>query len=183
MTAVRNRLAFAVVLVTLVGGGSLPAGASSPTIPANRPTPLAGELNGVVSRSRLINVIPHCTAAREAAPSLSRLFTMARGAGVGLGAEECYRTLADEVKFANIANQPGNNPACVASVGSTPTGQPVGHSMHGWGKAVDLVDFAGSLTFGSSGYAFMKQNAASVGWNHPAFAEPGGSSCPEPWHW
>ena len=29
----------------------------------------------------------------------------------------------------------------------------------------------------------MKRYAPSVGWNHPAFAEPGGSSCPEPWHW
>ena len=29
----------------------------------------------------------------------------------------------------------------------------------------------------------MKQVAGSLGWNHPAFAEPGGSSCPEPWHW
>src|SRR2546430_356517 len=59
----------------------------------------------------------------------------------------------------------------------------------GWGdrptraRAADLIDFGGSLTFGSAGYAFMKQNAWRVGWNHPAFAEPGGSSCPEPWHW
>ena len=29
----------------------------------------------------------------------------------------------------------------------------------------------------------MKQVAGSLGWNHPAFAEPGGSACPEPWHW
>ena len=185
MTAVRHRfvIVFTLVAVFAVVATSAKASPQSPTIPANRPTPLAGTTNGEVPRSRLINVIPHCVAAREAAPSLMRLFTMARQAGVGLAAEECYRTLANEVKFANIANQPGNNPACVASVGTSPSGKPVGRSMHGWGKAVDLIDFGGSLTFGSRGYAFMKQNAAKLGWNHPAFAEPGGSSCPEPWHW
>jgi hypothetical protein len=144
---------------------------------------LAGETNGEVSSSRLIHVIPHCIAAREAASSLMRLFTMARQAGVPLAADECYRTLANEVKFANIANQPGNNPACVATVGTSSSGTPVGHSYHGWGKAADLIDFGGSLTFSSPGYAFMKRYAAKLGWNHPAFAEPGGSSCPEPWHW
>src|SRR6185369_10432748 len=159
MTAVRHRfvIVFTLVAVFAVVATSAKASRQSPTIPANRPTRLAGATNGEVPRSRLINVIPHCVAAREAAPSLMRLFTMARQAGVGLAAEECYRTLANEVKFANIANQPGNNPACVASVGTSPSGKPVGRSMHGWGKAVDLIDFGGSLTFGSRGYAFMKQ--------------------------
>jgi hypothetical protein len=183
MAAVRRRLALVSALVTLLGVAALPAGAARPTIPANRPQPLPGVENGKVPRSRLVNVAPNCIAAREAGPSLLRLFTMARQAGVPLGAEECYRTLADQVKYRNIANQPGNNPACVASVGTSPTGRPVGRSMHGWGKAADLATFGGSLTFSSRAYAFMKQHAASVGWNHPAFAEPGGSSCPEPWHW
>jgi len=183
MTAVRRRLLFVLVLTTTLGASMLPADAASPTIPANRPTPLPGATNGEVPRSRLVNVIPNCVAAREAAPSLMRLFTLARESGVPLGAEECYRTLANEVKYANIANQSGNNPACVASVGTSSSGKPVGHSMHGWGKAVDLADFGGSLTFASPAYGFMKRYAPSVGWNHPAFAEPGGSSCPEPWHW
>jgi hypothetical protein len=183
MTGVCRRLVLVLVLATTFGSTVLPAGAASPTIPANRPQPLPGATNGEVPRSRLVNVIPHCIAAREAASSLMRLFTMARQTGVPLAAEECYRTLADEVKYANIANQPGNNPACVASVGRTPSGKPVGRSMHGWGKAVDLAEYGGSLTFASLGYAFMKRHAASVGWNHPAFAEPGGSSCPEAWHW
>src|SRR5262249_36985424 len=39
------------------------------------------------------------------------------------------------------------------------------------------------LTFGSWGYAFLKANGAALGWNHPGWAEPGGSTCPEPWHW
>ena len=183
MITLRKRIAGALAVCTVLAAASLPAGAVSSIDPANRPTPLPNAVNGAVAQSRLVNVGPNCIAAREAAPSLMRIFTMAREAQVPLGADECYRTLANEVKFANQANQPGNNPACVATVGQAPGGTPVGHSMHGWGKATDLIDLNGSLTFGSSGYAFMKQVAGSLGWNHPAFAEPGGSSCPEPWHW
>jgi hypothetical protein len=183
MTAVRKRLVVLFALVAVLGIDAVPAGAVSPITPANRPLPLVNAVNGEVPLSRLVNVAPNCIAAREAASSLMRIFTMARQAQVALGADECYRTLANEVKFANQANQPGNNPACVASVGQSSSGRPVGRSMHGWGKAVDLTDFGASLTFQSGGYAFMKQVAGSVGWNHPAFAEPGGSTCPEPWHW
>jgi hypothetical protein len=183
----RKRFAVPVAFAALLGVLAIaPVGASPAVSPINinnRPTPLPNAVNGAVAASRLIAVIPNCIAARAAAPSLERIFTMARQAGVSLGADQCYRTLSDEVKFANQANQPGNNPACVASVSHTPSGKPVGNSMHGWGKAVDLNDSHGSLTFASPGYAFMKLVAGSVGWNHPAFAEPGGSSCPEPWHW
>ncbi len=163
--------------------GVTTAGAASPINPNNRPTPLAGAVNGVVPVSRLVNVAPSCVTAREAGPSLARIFAMAREVNDALGADQCYRPLSDEVKFANQANQPGNNPACVATVGTAANGTPVGHSYHGWGKATDLTDAGQSLTFGSRGYAIMKQIAGSLGWNHPAFAEPGGSTCPEPWHW
>src|SRR6478736_2891806 len=183
MSAVRKRLALALAVATVLDIASLPAGAVSPITPANRPLPLPNAVNGEVPRSRLVNVAPGCVAAREAAPSLMRIFTMARQAQIALGAEECYRTLADEVKYANQANQPGNNPACVASVSRAPNGAPIGNSYHGWGKAVDLTDGVNSLRFSSPGYGFMKYWAGSVGWNHPAFAEPGGSTCPEPWHW
>jgi hypothetical protein len=178
------RAATGIVVVALtVGLTALPAAAASPITPANRPTPLSGAVNGVVPSTRLVQVAPDCITAREAGPSLRRLFTLARAANVALGAEECYRALADQVRYANEAQQPGSNPACVASISRTPSGQPVGHSFHGWGKAGDFTDGGRSLTFASAGYAFMKQVAASVGWNHPAFAEPGGSTCPEPWHW
>ena len=156
----------------------------SPINPNNRPTPLVGAVNGEVSPSRLVRVVPNCSAAREAGPSLARVFALAREKLVPLGAEQCYRSLAEEVQLANQAAEPGNNPACVASVGRAANGAPVGQSYHGWGKAVDLTGGGrADLTFASPGYAFMKQNAGSLGWNHPAFAEPGGSSCPEPWHW
>ncbi len=169
--------------MVLIATTSAPARAVSPINHDNRPTALPGAVNGVVPTSRLVNVAPDCATAREAGPSLARIFAMAREVNDGLGAEQCYRPLSDEVKFANQANQPGNNPACVATVGTAPNGAPVGHSYHGWGKAADLTDFGQSLTFSSRGYAIMKQIAGSLGWNHPAFAEPGGSSCPEPWHW
>ena len=175
-------LGVASILAVTIAFGA-PASAVSPINRDNRPTPLAGAVNGVVPASRLVNVAPSCATAREAGPSLARIFAMAREVNDLLGAEQCYRPLSDEVKFANQANQPGNNPACVATVGTAPNGTPVGHSYHGWGKAADLTDFGRSLTFSSRGYGIMKQIAGSLGWNHPAFAEPGGSSCPEPWHW
>src|SRR5699024_9008419 len=37
-------------------------------------------------------------------------------------------------------------------------------------------------TFGTAEYKWMKNNAPTYGWKHPAWAEPGGSA-PEPWHW
>jgi len=176
-------LTASVVLLVGVSGPTVARADVSPIFPANRPTPLAGVENGKVPMSRLIHVVPNCIAAREAGPSLARIFAMARESKVPLAADQCYRSLSQEVQFANEANQPGNNAACVATVGTSAGGAPVGHSNHGWGKAVDLTDGRDSLTFSSPGYAFMKQVAGSLGWNHPAFAEPGGSSCPEPWHW
>jgi len=165
--------------VGLTGGA---ARAASPINPNNRPTPLPGT-NGEQPPQALVNVALDCIAARAAGPSLARLFAIAREHDVALAPEECYRSLAEEVRLANQANQPGDNPACVASVSHTPSGAPIGNSYHGWGKAVDLAYGGQELTFSSPGYAFMKQVAGSLGWNHPAFAEPGGSACPEPWHW
>jgi len=182
-THVSLAAALALMATAVISFAGAATASVSPINPNNRPTGLAGEVNGKVPMSRLVNVAPNCIAAREAGPSLARLFAMAREINDALGADQCYRPLSQQVDFANQANQPGNNPACVATVGTSPTGAPVGHSYHGWGKAADLTDAGQSLTFASPGYSFMKRFAGSVGWNHPAFAEPGGSSCPEPWHW
>ena len=57
-----------------------------------------------------------------------------------------------------------------------------GTSVHGWGRAVDLQDSNGKLTFDSPAYQWLQANAWRWGFVHPAWAEPGGSS-PEPWHW
>ncbi len=179
----RQRLAAFFVLVVAVAAGSIPAaGAISPIQPDNRPLPLPGVTNGEVPPSLLVQVAPNCVTARAAGPSLSLLFAEARAVGVSLGSEECYRALGDQVTARARATANGN-PACAASVGTSPTGTPVGTSMHGWGKASDMTDAGRSLTFASPGYAFLKSAAAAVGWNHPGWAEPGGSTCPEPWHW
>ena len=84
--------------------------APSPINPDNRPTALAGAVNGVVPMSRLVNVAANCTAAREAGPSLARIFAMAREINDALGADQCYRPLSDEVKFANQAEPAGQQP-------------------------------------------------------------------------
>ncbi len=175
-------LAAAVVGAGLFLGIAPAAHATTPINPNNRPTPMPGT-NGALPPQELVRVAPACIAARPAGPSIARLFAIAREHDVALGPEECYRTLAEEVQLANEANQPGQNPACVASVSRGANGAPIGNSYHGWGKAVDLAYAGQELTFSSPGYFFMKQYAASLGWNHPAFAEPGGSACPEPWHW
>ena len=158
------------------------AGAAGSAItPTNRPTPLAGVENGYVGADRLISVIPGCRVSREAGPSLALLYRMAAGSNVGLGAEDCYRPVSGQLNSAASATANGNS-ACAATPSVYPDGRPKGTSMHGWGKAVDFSEPRG-ITFSSPGYRFLKAQAAAVGWNHPGWAEPGGSSCPEQWHW
>src|SRR5207237_4781628 len=70
-----------------------------------------------------------------------------------------------------------------ASVVTSPSGSVKGTSMHGWGKAGDFTDTGGSVAFGSPGDRFLNAEAGRFGWNHPGWARPGGSACPEAWHW
>ena len=159
-----------------------PAVAGVPAIqPGNRPTALSGAENGYVGAERLITVVPGCRVAREAAPSLALLYRMAAAAKVGLGARDCYRPLSGQVSASANATAAGNS-ACAATPATYPDGRPRGTSMHGWGKAVDFSEPRG-ITFSSPGYRFLKARGAGVGWNHPGWAEPGGSACPEQWHW
>jgi hypothetical protein len=65
--------------------------------------------------------------------------------------------------------------AAKPSLAATP-----GSSQHGWGLAVDLC--GGVEDFGSQAHQWMQDNAATFGFVHPAWAEPGGSR-PEAWHW
>jgi hypothetical protein len=55
-----------------------------------------------------------------------------------------------------------------------------GTSNHGWGQAVDLS--GGIESFGTAEHAWMVANAGKYGWEHPAWAQAGGSK-PEAWHW
>ncbi|WP_298459147.1 D-alanyl-D-alanine carboxypeptidase family protein [uncultured Cellulomonas sp.] len=58
-----------------------------------------------------------------------------------------------------------------------------GRSNHGLGLAVDLADFGGVGDFTAPAYRWMQENAAQLGWHHPAAMEPGGAGPQEPWHW
>ena len=63
---------------------------------------------------------------------------------------------------------------------ASPIAAPPGCSNHGMGLAVDIG--GGVETFGTEQYEWLKANAETYGWTHPAFAEPDGR-VPEPWHW
>jgi hypothetical protein len=142
--------------------------------PKNAPTGITGQSNGQVDQSLLVYIDPKCMAYRPDATSLARLFTIARAEGVSLAANECYRPFTLQA-IARTNNCAAGNCACAG---------PPGHSMHGWGEAVDLRDDNGSVnTFTSPTYKWLTQSAARFGWNHPGWAVPGGSPCPEPWHW
>ncbi|TKR22658.1 hypothetical protein FA014_15325 [Cellulomonas hominis] len=60
---------------------------------------------------------------------------------------------------------------------------PAGVSHHGWGVAVDFAGFGGVGQFDSPLYAWMTEHGPAHGWEHPAWAGPGGSGPLEPWHW
>src|SRR5688572_1225850 len=149
------------------------ASAESPIHPENRPAGLEGAANGQVRPEALVGVGGVCRSGRGAAPSLALMLAAARADGVALRPGDCYRPANQQSAAKSNACSRGN---CACAAGS-------GTSMHGWGEAVDFRDAAGSLTFGSSGYRWLKANGARFGWNHPRWAEPGGSACPEAWHW
>lgn len=148
-------------------------------VPNNAPNPIPGAINGEMDPRLLVYVDPNCMAYGPAATSLERLITTAREAGISLGTNQCYRPLANQILDRNSACASGNC-ACAAPKGTQTSG---GTSMHGWGEAADLKDITGSInTFTSPTYAWLVQEAARFGWNHPGWAVPG-NPCPEPWHW
>ncbi|HZI39002.1 MAG TPA: M15 family metallopeptidase, partial [Acidimicrobiia bacterium] len=168
----------AVGLVAGLAGipGSPPAfseSRGSPIHPENRPSGIEGETNGEVRPEALVGVEGVCRASRAAGPSLALMLAAARADGVALGPRDCYRP-ANQQSAAKSNSCSRGNCACAAQPGT---------SMHGWGKAVDYRDGGGTLTFAANGYRWLKANGARFGWNHPRWAEPGGSECPEAWHW
>jgi hypothetical protein len=167
---------FAAVVGLVLALTGLPvevASAESPIHPENRPAGIEGETNGHVRSEALVGVEGTCRSARGAGPSLALMLAAARADGVALRPGDCYRPAKQQSAAKNNACSRGN---CACAAGS-------GTSMHGWGEAVDFRDARGSLGFNSSGYHWLKANGARFGWNHPRWAEPGGSACPEAWHW
>lgn len=163
-----------VVALLLVAGLSWasPVNALSPITPDNSPRPIAGSSNGAIPPALLRAVSPACIIYWAAAPSFEAMVAAARADGVELVPEGCYRDLAGQQALRDYWCSLGQ-----CNMAATP-----GYSNHGWAKAADLADQAGEITFDSPGYAWLQANAARFGWNHPFWAEPGGSA-PEPWHW
>lgn len=166
--------AVAIVLgaVTVLPLIATPASALTPIEPDNKPTPVAGFKNGQLPASLLLQVGPTCVAHHAAAPSLSAMIGAAAANGVTLKPLECYRDLAGQQYWRDYYCARGQ-----CQMAAVP-----GTSNHGWGKAADLRDQNGAMTFSSPGYAWLKLHAWRFGWNHPGWAEPG-SAAAEPWHW
>jgi hypothetical protein len=159
------------------------AGLTASCVPPSEPAQ-----NGRLPDSALTTVTPSCRIANDLADPLGRmLYTAAFVDHVPIlpetqayvaplpgppRNESCYRSYEMQVWWRDFY--------CFfvdCSYAAVP-----GTSVHGWGRAVDLEDGAGELTFSSAGYRWLQANAWRWGFVHPAWAEPGGSS-PEPWHW
>ncbi len=138
----------------------------SPISPYNRPTTIAGVTNGNLPAADLYTLNSTCRVYKQAAGSLNAMINAARADGVYLSTAECYRDYAGQVYWRKYWCARG-----ICANAATP-----GYSNHGWGKAADLRDQYGSLTWSSPGYKWMVAHAGEYGWNHP-----GGVN--EAWHW
>jgi hypothetical protein len=143
--------------------------------------------NGRLPDSALTEVTPTCRVANDVADPLRRMMFAAYVDGAAVlpeldsftaplpgppRIESCYRSYEMQEWWRNF----------YCFFGSCDFAAVPGTSVHGWGRAVDLQDPGGKMTFSSPGYRWLQANAAHFGFVHPAWAEPGGSA-PEPWHW
>ncbi|WP_369370676.1 D-alanyl-D-alanine carboxypeptidase family protein [Promicromonospora sp. Populi] len=102
----------------------------------------------------------------DAAVALEDLNTAFRAEfGRDLEVSDGYRSYAEQVSVA----------ATRGGLAAVP-----GTSNHGWGQAVDLS--GGIESFGSAEHSWMVTNAGTYGWEHPLWAQAGGTK-PEAWHW
>src|SRR4051812_19905413 len=137
----------ATVLSVVVVGGLVvaPAGALTPIEPDNRPTTVAGARNGELPAWMLLQVGPTCVAHSAAAPSMAAMIAAAAASGVTLKPAECYRDLGGQQYWRDYWCARGQ-----CQMAAVP-----GTSNHGWGKAADLRDQSGSMTFSSPGYTWL----------------------------
>ena len=132
------------------------------------PPGLYGAVNGFLPDEALCPLVqaPGHRLQTAAAQSFDALSAARRAAtGQPLCVTDSYRSYGAQVDV--FRRKP--------SLAATP-----GRSQHGWGLAVDLC--GGAERFGSEAHSWLKANAPSYGWIHPAWAAPGGSR-PEAWHW
>ena len=151
-------------------------------------TDLAASTNGRIPDGALTTITPQCRIRSEYADQLKALIATANAQGVGLTPEQssflppgvpgpptiesCYRSYDGQVWWRNY----------YCSTGHCELAAPPGTSKHGLGRAVDFQDQNGELTFTSSGYAWLTQNAARFGFSQRPASQQGGSSA-EAWHW
>jgi len=154
-----------VLLRLLATPGPATAG-GNPIEAANRPTPVPGAVNGSLPADVLFVQGPRCSIYMQAAGSLLELLAAAQSAGVDLHPQDCYRDLAGQVSERTLW----------CGSGQCENAAVPGASNHGWGKAVDLQDQAGQLTWSSPGYRWLFAHASEFGFNHPSGLE-------EAWHW
>lgn len=133
-----------------------------------------GFSNGQIPADQLCGTYGGNTLACEAAAALEQLnVAFVANFGHDICLNDGYRDLA------------GQN-AALAKYGSPRAAKP-GTSNHGWGKAIDVCQGAGAsgaaLSYSSAEYVWLKANAGTYGWYHPAYMEPNGKGPHEAWHW
>jgi len=132
------------------------------------PASTHGEANGFLSDASLcpLDFLGEHRLRTDAAGAMNAL-NRAKVAETGtpLCITDSYRSYLEQVDV--FRRKPG--------LAATP-----GRSQHGWGMAVDLC--GGVEDFSSEAHRWMQINAPQFGWNHPAWAQAGGSR-PEAWHW
>ncbi len=135
--------------------------------------PWGGWSNGQIPDEALIELVwqPGHRLRPDAAMALTALNAQfAEAFGKNISVTDSYRDLAGQLAARQSWCQRG---AC--SMAATP-----GTSNHGWGLAVDLG--SGINTWGSPERDWMVQNAPTLGWVSPSWAQPGKGK-EEPWHW
>lgn len=156
-------LAIAALLIGLSPVGAVAAAApvdvDARAVADDGPTTPVGYANGRLPREALREA-GGVLLAPDAAASLAAMIDAAAADGAVLAVTDGYRSYDQQVDVKRrkgwLAARPGT-------------------SQHGWGVA---VDFDMRVT----DFAWLRNHAATYGWFHPAWAQPGGSK-PEPWHW
>ena len=155
-----------------VGTVTMSRSAEMPTAPKNfladPKTP--GKVSGLLDPSTLcpLSWAPSRLLRCDAAAALEQLNVAYRARfGTNIVVTDAYRDIASQIALYNGPKR---------SLAAFP-----GTSNHGWGIAVDLG--GGMTSDDSDQYRWMKENSTTYGWYHPAWAERGGSSKFEPWHW
>ncbi len=152
--------------------------------------PVAGggfATNGRLPDSALYTVSPECRVANDIATQFTVMLAHANAQGIALAPEKdaylppgvvppektaCYRSYDMQVWWRNW----------YCFIGQCNLAAVPGTSKHGWGRAVDLQDQFGQMTFSSPGYHWLVANAANYGFYQPPNSQQGGGS-PEAWHW